>query len=254
MRTSRIATDEDIHAAELIAALAALAPDSPARPALRTETIAAWLPMAQRLSRRYARRGEPNDDLEQTAAVGLIKAIDRFDPALGADFVGFAIPTILGEIKRYFRDRSWSVRIPRRLQERNMEIGRARAELGQTLNRAPTVADVATHLGLTEEEVLEGLEGGYAYRAVSLSTPVGDSTLQLGDMLGGEDPGYELVDFTASLPRAMGWLTDREKQIITLRFYGNLTQTAIAERLDISQMHVSRLLAKALGKLRTHLD
>jgi RNA polymerase sigma-B factor len=253
-RRAARATEEDQRATELVNALAALALSDPGRPALRARVIEAWLPMAHRLTSRYARKGEPFDDLLQTATVGLIKAVDGFDADRGTDFVGYAIPTVLGEIKRYFRDRTWSLRVPRRLQEMRLAVGRAQAELTQVLNRAPTVADIALRLGVPEEAVLEGLEGGYAYRAVSLSMPLGDgSSLELGDVLGSQDHGYDLVDLTISLPPAMARLTERERRIVVLRFYGNQTQAAIAEQIGVSQMHVSRLLTGALAKLRTQL-
>jgi RNA polymerase sigma-B factor len=248
-------TEADEHAADLVLALAELPADHPGRPALRARAIEAWLPMAQRLTRRYAGRGEPFDDLLQTATVGLIKAIDRFDPGHGHDFVSYAIPTVLGEIKRYFRDHTWSMRIPRRLQEMRLAINHARAELNQTLNRSPTVADIAVHLGVSEEAVIEGLEGGNAYRAVSLSTPVGDAPgCELSEILGCEDHGYELTELRVAMPAAMACLTDREQRIIALRFYGNQTQERIATQIGVSQMHVSRLLSGALATLRRHLD
>lgn len=245
--------DTDERAYSLIAAMAALSLDHPDRPVLRDEAIAAWLPMAQRLARRYAGRGETLDDLVQTATLGLIKAVDRFEPERG-DFVGFALPTILGEIRRYFRDKSWAVRVPRRVQEMRAAISRAGTVLEQQLGRRPTVADVAEHLGATEEEVIEGLEGGLAYRATSLSAPVGpEGTFELGDTLGAEEHGYELTELSLALTPAMATLTAREQLIVTLRFYGNQTQSEIAKQVGVSQMHVSRLLTAALAKLRTNL-
>jgi RNA polymerase sigma-B factor len=248
-------TEADDQAARLVNSLAELPADHPDRSALRARAIEAWLPMTQRLTRRYAGRGEPFDDLLQTATIGLIKAIDRFDPGHGNDFVSYAIPTILGEIKRYFRDRTWSMRIPRRLQEMRLAINHAQAELNQTLNRSPTIADIAHHLDVSEEAVLEGLEGGRAYRATSLSTPVGDTPgVELGDMLGSTDHGYELTDLRITMPAAIACLTEREQQIIAMRFYGNQTQERIAAQIGVSQMHISRLLAGALVKLRKNLD
>ncbi|GIF03938.1 SigB/SigF/SigG family RNA polymerase sigma factor [Actinoplanes siamensis] len=220
----------------------------------REEAITAWLPMARRLARRYASRGEDLEDLTQVAMVGLIKAIDGFEPERGADFAGYAIPTILGELRRHFRDRMWNIRVPRRLQELNMAINKARGQLVQTLGRVPTVADLAEHLGVSEEDVIEGLEGGNAYRPTSLSTPIAaDGDTELGDTLGQRDPGYEAADLHLALGPAMGCLTERERTIVTLRFYGNLTQSQIGERVGVSQMHVSRLLGQALTKLRTQL-
>jgi RNA polymerase sigma-B factor len=220
----------------------------------REHAITAWLPMARRLARRYTRRGEDLDDLTQVAVIGLIKAIDGFEPERGADFTGYAIPTILGELRRHFRDRMWNVRVPRRVQELNIAINKARGELIQTLCRAPTIADIATHLDIGEEEVIEGLEGGYAYRPALLSTPVSaDSGAELGDTLGSPDPGFAMTDLQLALGPAMAHLTEREQKIVTLRFYGNLTQSQIGEQVGVSQMHVSRLLAQALAKLRSEL-
>ncbi|MCT2276782.1 SigB/SigF/SigG family RNA polymerase sigma factor [Micromonospora chalcea] len=252
--THRAASDSS-PANELIVALSAVPVDHPDRPRLRERVIEAWLPLANHLASRYSGRGEPSGDLAQTAALGLIKAVDRFDASRGVDFAGFAIPTILGEIKRHFRDRTWNIRVPRRLQELRLRISEANGTLTQTLNRAPTVADVASYLGVTEEEVLEGLEGARAYNAVSLSTPVGDgaSVTELGDTLGAEDNEFELADLRVSLGPALATLDEREQKILALRFYGNLTQSEIAEQVGVSQMHVSRLLTRALGKLRGQL-
>ncbi|BFU47236.1 RNA polymerase sigma factor SigF [Krasilnikovia sp. MM14-A1004] len=225
------------------------------RAQLRDRTIEAWLPLARHLAHRYSGRGEPTDDLIQTATIGLIKAIDRFDPERGVDFTGYAIPTIIGELKRHFRDRTWSVRVPRRLQELRLSITEANAHLTHTLGRSPTVADIAGHLDLTEEEVLEGLEGARAYTATSLSTPINaDGTTSLGDTLGTEDHEYEIAETRVALGPALATLDAREQKILTLRFYGNLTQSQIAAQVGISQMHVSRLLTKALAKLRNQLS
>jgi RNA polymerase sigma-B factor len=237
-------------ATDLLNALAA----DPTRPGLRDRAIEAWLPLARHLAHRYSGRGEPTDDLVQTATVGLIKAVDKYDPSRGVDFAGYAIPTIIGEIKRHFRDRTWSVRVPRRLQELRLAITEANSSLTHTLGRSPTVPDIASHLGVTEEDVLEGLEGARAYNATSLSTPItADGATELGDTLGGEDYEYELAETRVALGPALATLDDREQRILTLRFYGNLTQSQIAEQIGISQMHVSRLLSKALGKLRDSL-
>ena len=242
-------------AADLIAAMAALPIGHPSRPVVRNRAIEAWLPLARNLAQRYANRGEPFDDLFQTATVGLVKAIDRFDLSFGVDFVGFAIPTIIGEVKRHFRDRTWSIRVPRRLQEMRLAITAGNSTLTHTLGRSPTVTDIAAHLNVTEEEVLEGLEGGRAYSATSLSTPTGvDGNVELGETLGGEDHEYALAEARIALGPAMKCLDAREQRIITLRFYGNHTQAEIAEQIGISQMHVSRLLSRALVKLRKQLD
>jgi RNA polymerase sigma-B factor len=242
-------------AGDLVNALAAMAVEDPGRAAARDRAIEAWLPLARHLAQRYAGRGEPIDDLFQTATVGLVKAIDRFDPGYGIDFVGFAIPTVLGEIKRHFRDRTWSVRVPRRLQEMRHAVAAANSTLTHTLGRSPTVADIAVHLRVSEEQVLEGLEGGRAYRATSLSTPTGAGPdMTLADTLGHEDHELELAEARIVLGPALACLDERERKIVTLRFYGNQTQTQIAEQIGVSQMHVSRLLSRALVKLRRQLQ
>jgi RNA polymerase sigma-B factor len=247
-------SDQDRRGVELIAAMAALPVGHPSRRAMRDQAIEAWLPMARRLVRRYAGRGELLDDLQQTATLGLIKAVDRYDPERGEGFVGYAIPTILGEVRRHFRDRGWVIRVPRRLQEMRLTISDANSVLTHTLGRPPTVTDIATHLKVSEEEVLEGLEGARAYRAVSLSAPAGaDGVLELGQTLGGDDHGYELTDVNLAVGPALACLTERERRIVAMRFYGNQTQSQIAEQIGVSQMHVSRLLTAALAKLRAHL-
>jgi len=252
--TNAVSDETREDAVRLLVALNALPGRHPSRPALRERAIAAWTPLARHLANRYHGRGEPLDDLVQTAMVGLIKAVDRFDPARGTDFTGFAIPTIVGEIRRHFRDRTWDVRVPRRLQELRIAISDANAALAHRLGRSPTVADVAAHLGLTEEEVLEGLEGARAYKSASLSAPVGaEGGTTLGETMGGDDNGFELADARLTIGAALDALTARERRIVLLRFYGGQTQTQIAEQVGISQMHVSRLLTKALAKLRDRL-
>lgn len=242
-------------AAELLATMTSLPVHHPSRAALRDQVIEAWLPLAQHLANRFTGRGEPMEDLFQTATVGLIKAVDRFDPERGVEFAAYAIPTIIGEIKRHFRDRTWDIRVPRRLQELRLSLSEATSTLLQTLGRSPTVTDLARHLDLSEEEVLEGLEGARAYNAVSLSTPTSDGgrATELGDLLGAEDAEFELAELRVALGPALAALDPREQRILTLRFYGNLTQSQIAEQIGVSQMHVSRLLARALAKLRGQL-
>jgi len=240
---------------ELLTSFAALPADHPFRTAQRDRVIQAWVPLARRLASRFGGRGEPTDDLVQTALVGLIKAVDRFDPKYGVDFVGYAIPTIVGEIKRHFRDKTWAVRVPRRLQELRLAITAANGELAQILHRSPTVTDIAEHLKITEEQVLEGLEGARAYSATSMSTPVGPGgEYELGDTLYREDDEYDQVVARAALEQAMAVLGERERTIVTLRFYGNLSQSEIAKRVGISQMHVSRLIARTLLELRHEID
>jgi len=235
--------------------LSTLAEDHPDRVGVRNQAIEAWLPLAKHLAQRFHGRGEPLDDLTQIATVGLIKAIDRYNPEYGNDFAAYAVPTIVGEIKRHFRDRTWDIRVPRRLQELKLDINEATATLAQQLGRSPTVSDIATHLQRSEDEIIEGLEGARAYSAISLQTLVGggiDGT-ELGDLFGTDDPDLALAEFRASLGPALSSLSPREQHIVILRFFGNLTQTQIADRVGISQMHVSRLLAKSLNTLRTQL-
>ncbi|MGW3892703.1 RNA polymerase sigma factor SigF [Micromonospora chokoriensis] len=240
---------------DLLATMAATPADDPRRPALRDHVIEAWLPLARHLARRYAGRGAADEDLTQTASVGLIKAVDNFDPSRGIDFTGYAIPTIIGEIKRYFRDRTWAVRVPRRLQELRLSISAANSTLTQTLGRSPTVTDIASYLDLSEETVLEGLEGARAYRATSLSTPIGvDGDRELSDTLGGDDHEFDLVEIRVALGPALATLPEREREILSLRFHGNLTQAQIADQVGVSQMHVSRLITRSLATLRRHLS
>jgi RNA polymerase sigma-B factor len=246
---------EDGQAEALLAELKSLAPEDPRREEIRTELVRMHLPIARGIARRYAQYDEPFEDVQQAAMLGLVKAINRFDSARGERFLAYAGPTMTGEVKRHFRDRTWAIRVPRRLQELRLEITAANNTLTHTLGRAPTVADVAVHLGITDEEVLEGLEGARAYNTASLSTPLSDDgATSLGDTLGDEDHGYELAELRIALGPAVAALDEREQHILALRFHGNLTQTEIADHIGISQMHVSRLLTKALAKLRRTLD
>jgi RNA polymerase sigma-B factor len=245
----------DDAAVGLLRRLAGLSGDDPCRPRVRARAIEAWLPLARHLAQRFHGRGEPLDDLVQIATVGLIKAIDRFDPEYGNDFAAYAVPTIVGEIKRHFRDRTWDIRVPRRLQELKLDINEATATLSQRLGRSPTIADLAGYLQRSEEDIIEGLEGARAYSAVSLQTLVGagiDGT-ELGDLFGQDDPDLALAEFRASLGPALEALSPREQRIVILRFFGNLTQTQIADRVGISQMHVSRLLAQTVAQLRRRM-
>jgi RNA polymerase sigma-B factor len=244
----------DDAAGRLIAELATMAMTDPRRPALRERTVEAWLPLARHLARRYGGRGEPFDDLLQVAVVGLIKSVDRYDADRGVEFAAFAIPTVLGEIKRHFRDRTWSIRVPRRLQEIRMRMTAADNALTHQLGRAPTVPEIAEFLGVSDEEIIEGIEGARAYQTASLSTPVGEeSGVELGDTLGADDTGYELTELRMALGPALATLGEREQRIVSLRFYGNQTQAQIADQLGISQMHVSRLLTRSIAALRRQM-
>ena len=237
-------------ARELFAQLAA-----GADPAVRDELVRMHLPLVEYLARRFRNRGEPLEDLVQVATIGLIKSIDRFDLDRGVEFSTYATPTIVGEIKRHFRDKGWAIRVPRRLQELKLTLTKATGELSQTLGRSPTVSELATHLSLTEEEILEGLESANAYSAVSLdATDSGDDdSPAVSDSLGMIDEALEGVEYRESLKPLLDKLPPREKKILVLRFFGNMTQSQIAAELGISQMHVSRLLARTLAQLREGL-
>ncbi len=224
---------------------------------LRNELVVAHLNLARFLAVKFANRGEPLDDLVQVGTVGLLKAIDRFDVDRGVEFTTYATPTIVGEIKRYFRDKGWAVKVPRRLQELNLAVNRTTDKLAIELGRSPTVGELAERLGAGEEEILEAQELGQAYNLLSLDSevsPDADKKSQtLSDTVGITDAGLELLEDRANLERAFHVLTGRERVIIYLRFYESVSQTEIAKRLSVSQMHVSRLQAKALEKLRAVL-
>ncbi|HEY6745970.1 MAG TPA: SigB/SigF/SigG family RNA polymerase sigma factor [Mycobacteriales bacterium] len=236
----------------LFARMAELAPDAPEREQIRAELVEQHLPLVRYFARRYAGRGEPMDDLIQAGSLGLVKAVDRFEPERGLEFSTYAAPTILGEIRRHFRDRTWAVHVHRGLQELTAEITRYAAELTQELNRAPSVAELVARSGRSEEKVLEALDCAAAYTADSLETPMGEDRT-LGDSLGGEDTALLDVELHESLGPVLATLAPRERRILQLRFYGNQTQSQIAAQLGISQMHVSRLLAKTLASLREQL-
>ncbi|HTJ36267.1 MAG TPA: RNA polymerase sigma factor SigF [Dactylosporangium sp.] len=228
------------------------------RDRVRSRLIELYIPLAEYLARRFRNRGEQLDDLVQVANLGLIKSVDGYDPSRGAAFTSYAIPMIVGELKRHFRDKGWDVRVPRRLQELRLEISKVSGDLAQDLGRSPTVADLAARLDVSEEEIIEGLDCGQAYRALSLDAPAGDSgdpgAAGLGDLLGAEDPDMRNVENREALRPLLAKLPEREQKIIAMRFHGNLTQSQIAAELGISQMHVSRLLAGALRTLRTELS
>ena len=229
--------------------------DSEERRRIRDELVELHLPLVEYLARRFRNRGEWLDDLTQVATIGLIKSIDRFDLERGVEFSTYATPTIVGEIKRHFRDKGWAVRVPRRLQELKLSLTKAVGDLSQREGRSPTVAELAAHLQMTEEEVLEGLESANAYSTVSLDAPdSGDEDAPaVADSLGIVDESLEGVEYRESLKPLLEQLPPREKRILLLRFFGNMTQSQIAQELGISQMHVSRLLARTLAQLRQAL-
>jgi RNA polymerase sigma-B factor len=254
LRQERTAADR-AKAREMFLRLQELPEDDPERARLRELLVEAHLPLVEYLARRFRNRGEPLDDLIQVATIGLIKSVDRFDLERGVEFSTYATPTIVGEIKRHFRDKGWAIRVPRRLQELKLSLTKATSELSQKNGRSPTVGELAAHLGLSEEEILEGLESANAYSAVSLDAPDGgdDDSPAVADSLGMMDDALEGVEYRESLKPLLEQLPPREKKILMLRFFGNMTQSQIAGELGISQMHVSRLLARTLAQLRQGL-
>jgi RNA polymerase sigma-B factor len=243
------------YARNLFTQLAALPEGDGERLRIRGELVEIHLPLVEYLARRFRNRGEWLDDLTQVATIGLIKSIDRFDLDRGVEFSTYATPTIVGEIKRHFRDKGWAVRVPRRLQELKLALTKAIGDLAQRQGRAPTVAELAAHLQMSEEEVLEGLESANAYSTVSLDAPdSGDEDAPaVAESLGMLDEALEGVEYRESLKPLLERLPPREKRILLLRFFGNMTQSQIATELGISQMHVSRLLARTLTQLREGL-
>jgi RNA polymerase sigma-B factor len=219
---------------------------------LRDEIVELHLPLALYLARRYEGRGEPFDDIAQAGALGLVKAVDRFDPGRGVEFSTFAGQTILGEIRRHFRDRTWGVHVNRSLQERTGHVGRCIRDMTQELGRSPTVAEVSSWAGVSEEQVVGALECIRACRMASLESPA-RGTRTLGEVLGSDDTAFDRVDMHEALGTSLAQLPDRERRILQLRFFGDMTQAQIAARLGISQMHVSRLLSRTLRQLRQDL-
>jgi RNA polymerase sigma-B factor len=227
----------------------------PARTAARDQLVALHLPLVEHLVRRFRNRGEPYDDLMQVGTIGLLKAIDRFDPRRGVEFSTYATPTVVGEIKRHFRDKGWAIRVPRKLQELRHSLGLAGAELAQELGRSPTVGELGDRLGLAPEIVLEAIESANAYTTLSLDATeaADDPRTNMGQAIGIEDEELQNVEYRAALRPLLAKLDEREKQILLLRFFGGHTQSQIATEVGISQMHVSRLLARTLESLRCDL-
>ncbi|GAA4807229.1 RNA polymerase sigma factor SigF [Nocardioides caeni] len=215
-------------------------------------------PLVEHCARRFRNRGEPYEDLVQVGTIGLIKSVDRFDTERGVEFSTYATPTIIGEIKRYFRDKGWAIRVPRRLQELRMQISASTAELTQRLGRSPTARELAEAIGCSVEEIVEGLESSNAYSTLSLDATDDDSDGGAGqsmlDAIGIDDESLEQVEIRESVKPLLEQLPPREKKILLLRFFKNMTQSQIAEEIGVSQMHVSRLLAKTLEQLRQSLE
>ncbi|MDT0200965.1 RNA polymerase sigma factor SigF [Nocardioides sp. AE5] len=227
-----------------------------ARSMARDELVQLHLPLVEHCARRFRNRGEPFEDLVQVGTIGLIKAVDRFDTDRGVEFSTYATPTIIGEIKRYFRDKGWAIRVPRRLQELRMQISATTAELNQSLGRSPTPSELAEAIGCPVEEIIEGIESSNAYSTLSLdagSESSEDGAMSMLDTMGIEDAGLEHVELRESLKPLLERLPPREKNILMLRFFKNMTQSQIAAEVGVSQMHVSRLLSKTLDHLREAL-
>ena len=222
-------------------------------PALREQLVRTHENLVRYLAAKFANRGEPLEDLIQVGMIGLINAVDRFEPERGIKFSTYATPTIVGEIKRYFRDRSWNLKVPRWLQELNLQVMKANDLLAQSLGRAPSIGEIAEFVGCSEEEALNAMELGNAYETVSLDSRLaveGDTPLTLNDSIGIEDLDLSQIESYDDLKAALEELDNREKMIIYLRFFQDLSQTEVAKRLNISQMHVSRLQHKALRRLK----
>jgi RNA polymerase sigma-B factor len=222
----------------------------------RDELVHLHLPLVEHCARRFRNRGEPFEDLVQVGTIGLIKSVDRFDSDRGVEFSTYATPTIIGEIKRYFRDKGWAIRVPRRLQELRMQIGSATAELTQSLGRSPTPRELAEKIGCTVEEIVEGIESSNAYATLSLDAGDNDEdgAATMLDAIGVADHNLEHVEIRESIKPLLDRLAPREKKILLLRFFKNMTQSQIAEEIGVSQMHVSRLLNRTLVELRTSLE
>jgi RNA polymerase sigma-B factor len=226
-------------------------------PAILERLVERFMPLAKNLAGRYSGGVEPYDDLLQVASVGLVNAITRFDPERGFTFATFAVPTILGEVRRHFRDRGWSIRVPRDLQERNLEVEKALADLPTRLGRSPSVPEVAEYLGLTDEEVLEAMEAGSAHHTRSIDAVQGDQDdddgRALADVLGTEEQGFEAVEYGAAIAPVVRRLSDRDRRILHMRFVEDRTQSEIAREIGVSQMHVSRILRATLKRLRERI-
>jgi RNA polymerase sigma-B factor len=226
-------------------------------PIVREELVDRFMPLARRLASRYAGGAEPFDDLLQVASVGLVKSIDRFDPERGTAFSTFAVPTILGELKRHFRDRGWSVHVPRDVQERILKVERAMAELPAKLGHAPTVQEIGKRIEATDEEVLEAMHASQGHHAVSLdatsSIGDGDEPAPLRDRIGEEDLSFNTVEYGEAIAPVLDEISERDRTVLHLRFVDDMTQSEIAERVGVSQMHVSRILRSTIEKLRKQI-
>jgi RNA polymerase sigma-B factor len=248
-------SDDYSHCRPLFDELVALPAGHPDRERLRERLILEHLSLAENIATRFGGRGQPRDDLVQVARIGLVKAVDRFDPAHGTDFLSFAVPTVMGEVRRFFRDTGWAMRVPRALKELRGRISRGTTELAQVLGRAPTPTELAAHLGIDVETVREGLHAANCYETSSLDRPSndGDGTSPLADSMGEPDARMELVEDHETLAPLLRRLPERERAIVVMRFFDGMTQSQIAARIGVSQMQVSRLLTRILADLRDQL-
>jgi RNA polymerase sigma-B factor len=247
--------EDDDRVQQLLEELARTGRHDPRWEELSAEIVRIHQPFIRYIASRYSRHGEPREDVEQAAMLGLVKAINGYDPEVGRRFMAYASPTVIGEVKRHFRDRTWSMRMPRRLQELRLSLRTVRSDFLRDHGRAPTVREMSVLMGISEEEVIEALEAADAYRPISLDSPVSEEVggETLGDLIGEEDPDIEtVVDRTAVRP-LLEKLPERERTILMYRFFGNKTQAEIAELMDLSQMHVSRLISRSLARLRAQL-
>jgi RNA polymerase sigma-B factor len=247
-----VASTSREHSRALFAQLSAAYSSAIDRSRARGELVELHLPLVEHCARRFVNRGEPLEDLVQVGTIGLIKAVDRYDAERGVEFSTYAVPTILGEIKRHFRDKGGAIRVPRRLQELRMSIATATSDLSQGLGRSPTPTEIADQLGVAVDDVLEGMESANAYATLSLDAPAGheDGIGSILDLIGTADEALDHVEIRESIRPLIENLPPRERQIVVLRFFRQMTQSQIAEEVGISQMHVSRLLARTLAEMR----
>ncbi len=256
-RASRWGDEQRDREHQLLEEFSGLAVDDPRHAIVRDELVTMHLPLVHHLARRFRDRGESTEDLVQVGTIGLIKSVDSFDITRGTELSTFATPTILGEIKRHFRDRAWALKVPRRLQELSAQVAGCTDDLGRVLQRSPTVREVAEALGVSEQEVIDAIETRHAYTTSSLDADRDDDpdrAVTIADSLGMDDPAFEALEDREAIRPLLEALPERERRIIMLRFFRNKSQSQIAEELGISQMHVSRLLARTLAQLRDALS
>lgn len=245
-------SDEYVDVPEMVRSLRSLDENTAAFAQRREAIIRRVLPLADHVARRFKGRGEPQDDLFQVACVGVINAINRFNPDTGADFLAFAVPTVMGEVRRYFRDNGWAVKVPRRLKELRAQLGAARAELTQKIGRSPTATEIAEYLDMDRESVVEATiaDGCYSASSIDVQASSDEESLPICETLGGPDPALDMVVDVETVRPLIAALPERERRVLALRFAGDMTQTEIAQRMGYSQMHISRLLGCVLDTLR----